>query len=252
MSRIISRAEWGARYRDGFRDAPVPAENVWLHHSVTVAPDLHQPFTDDYEAIRTLERIGQQRFGGGISYTFAVTPVGLIFEGHSIGRQGAHTRGRNTLDRAIVLVGDYSRRAPTEAQVDAIAWLLRTGKDEGWFRAAEIAGGHRDAPEASTSCPGNKGHAAIASINFRAAAGGNEDEMTDADRQLLQQAAADAALARSNSEAALRLVREVRDGRLGNRNYVGDARKQRLALRLLLDDAGIETVHPLDDAGKAV
>jgi hypothetical protein len=86
--KIISRGEWGARYGDGFAPAPLPASEVWLHHSVTVAPDLVPPFDDEYVAMRTLERIGQERFGGGISYTWAAMPSGRIYQGHSVGRRG--------------------------------------------------------------------------------------------------------------------------------------------------------------------
>lgn len=166
--RIIPRNEWGARYPDGFRSAPIPAREVWLHHSVTVAPDLLPPFDDDDAAMRTLERIGQQRFGGGISYTFAITPVGRIYEGHGIGRQGAHTGGRNSISRAICLIGNYDTARPTREQLDAVAWLLREGKTRGWWQQARLTGGHRDAPGASTACPGRHAHAAIAEINRRA------------------------------------------------------------------------------------
>lgn len=166
--RIISRAEWGAAHDDGFGTAPLPAREVWLHHSVTVAPDLSPPFTDDDAAIRTLERIGESRFGRGISYTFLITPVGRIYEGHGIARQGAHTRNRNSISRAICLVGNYDLVPPTQAQLDVAAWLLREGKTRGWWTAARLTGGHRDAPGAATACPGRHAHALIAEINRRA------------------------------------------------------------------------------------
>lgn len=165
---LIQREEWGARYDDGFRDRPLPVSEFWLHHSVTIAPDLLPPFTDDDAAVRTLERIGESRFGGGISYTFAVTPVGRLYEGHSFHRQGAHTKGHNTVGAAFVLVGDYSKRAPTDEQRDTIARrmvrLHRTGK----ATRHTLNGGHRDASGNSTACPGDAGHAAIADINRRA------------------------------------------------------------------------------------
>lgn len=162
---IIPRAKWGAVNARGFGPAPLPASEVWLHHSVTIAPDLIPPFDDDYTAVRTLERIGQQRFGGGISYTFAVTPVGLVFEGHGIDRLGAHTGGRNSIARAICLIGDYTSKAPTSAQKQSIAELLVHGYKAGWWKAPKLTGGHRDAPGASTACPGNAAHRIIPEIN---------------------------------------------------------------------------------------
>jgi hypothetical protein len=174
---IIGRKTWGARYPDGFGDAPLPAREVWLHHSATIAPDVVPPFDDDDDAVRTLERIGQDRFKGGISYTFAVTPAGRVYEGHSIGRRGAHTKGRNTIGRAIVLVGNYDQRHPTHAQLTAVAELLVHGRQVGWWPAARLAGGHRDAPGAATACPGQHGHRAIAAINELAARRHGEDDM---------------------------------------------------------------------------
>jgi hypothetical protein len=186
---IISRAQWGARYADGFKDAPLPAKEVWLHHSVTLAPDLtwidadKDGVEDDEErAMRLLEQIGQDRFGGGISYTFAVPPSGRIYTGHSVWRQGAHTGGRNDIARAVVLIGDYSTRPVTNAQRHAVAWLLQHGHAEGWWTRSTLNGGHRQAPGASTACPGDRGMDAIPMINHLAMNGPvptNESEEDD-------------------------------------------------------------------------
>lgn len=173
---IISRARWGARHDRGFGPAPLPAAEVWLHHSVTLAPDLvwidadRDGVEDDEErAMRTLEDIGEQRFGGGISYTFAVMPSGRIYEGHGVDRQGAHTANRNDIARAIVLVGNYDTHKPTEAQVYAAARLLRHGHTTGWWRHPRLNGGHQQAPGASTACPGQHAMAVIDTINHLAA-----------------------------------------------------------------------------------
>ena len=177
---IIPRAAWGARYPAGFGPAPMATE-LWLHHTVTIAPDLVPPFTDDDAAIRELERIGHERFGGGISYTFLVTPVGRVYEGTGGLRMGAHTAGRNSRARAIALVGDYSRTRPTEAQVDAVAALVHYGRAVGWWTVDRLSGGHRDAPKASTECPGAAAWTVIPVINSRATTAhldDLEDDMT--------------------------------------------------------------------------
>lgn len=164
---IISRARWGARYERGFGPAPLPAQEVWLHHSVTAAPP------DDVEreaaAMRVLEDIGEQRFGGGISYTFAVMPSGRVYEGHGVDREGAHTAGRNSIARAIVLIGNYDTQRVTEAQVYAIAALLQHGRRHGWWRNAGLNGGHQQAPGAQTACPGRNAMAVIGRVNQLAA-----------------------------------------------------------------------------------
>lgn len=170
--KIITRQEWGARHGDGVDGATTPATEVWLHHSVTIAPDVVAPFDDDDAAIRTIERIGAERFGTvyGFPYTVGVTPVGRAYAGHHPRKMGAHTRGRNGIARAIVLVGNYEDAAPTDAQLDAVAAVLVEGKRRGWWTAARLTGGHRDAPDAATACPGRHAYAAIAEINRRAAA----------------------------------------------------------------------------------
>jgi hypothetical protein len=164
---IIPRSVWGARHDDGFAPAPLPAQECWLHHSVTPAPDPVPPFDEDFAAVRTLEQIGEDRFGGGISYTWLIAPSGLVFQGHSVNRQGAHTAGRNDRARAICFVGNYEVSVPTAMQIRSAAWLLQQAEAHGWLREARLNGGHRDV--SSTACPGRHAYAAIAEINQLAA-----------------------------------------------------------------------------------
>lgn len=165
-SNLIPRSAWGAREDDGFDDRDLPVTEWWLHHSVTIAPDLLPPFDDDDAAIRTLERIGQARFGGGISYTVPITPVGRAYVGHSFWRRGAHTRGHNTVGAAICLVGNYDTTAPTAAQIEAAARTMVAAHRQGLAATHQLTGGHRDV--FSTGCPGRHGYAAIPAINRRA------------------------------------------------------------------------------------
>lgn len=176
--RIIPRSEWGARHGDGRWPRSLPAREAWLHHSVTVAPDLDPPRGDDYRAIRTIEQIGADRFGSvyGFPYTFGITPAGLIFEGHDVGNTGAHTKGHNTIGVGIVFVGNYENREPTGEQLDSCAWLLRTCEREGWLRDARLNGGHRDV--SATACPGRHAYAQIDHINRRATGDFEEDDMS--------------------------------------------------------------------------
>lgn len=168
MARIITRAEWGAQHADGFGPAPTPAREVWLHHSAGTAPDLVPPWDDDYAAVRQIERTGQARFGGGMPYTFLVSPAGLIFEGLGIDRQGAHTAGRNDIARAICVLGNYDHVEVTDAQFESIVWLLRHGHAAKWWTPRTLTGGHRDVR--ATDCPGQHAYDAIPEINRRATA----------------------------------------------------------------------------------
>lgn len=185
--RIISRSEWGARYGDGAGPAQTPASEVWLHHTVTVAPDMAEPWDDDYAAMRRLDEIGADSFGEqyGVPYTFVITPVGLIFEGHAVAQQGAHTKGHNTVGRAIAWVGNYENRQPTQQQIEATAWLLQHGHAQGWWIQPRLTGGHRDVY--ATACPGIHAYNTIPEINRLAASGAIEEDELDMDRATFEQ-----------------------------------------------------------------
>jgi hypothetical protein len=188
MIEIIPRARWGARFAAGFGEAPVPAARVWLHHSETASAGARAPLDADIATVQALEWIGQERFGGGISYSWAVTEAGRVFEGAGARRRGSHTKGDNTHGRGIVLLGGYMTREPTLAQLQAVPELLAHGARAGWWELPELAGGHRDAPGAATACPGDRAYARIREINTRAAqlwAQGGDDMFTDDDRARL-------------------------------------------------------------------
>lgn len=163
--RVIQRPEWGARHEDGFGPRPVGNLEVYVHHSVTIAPDLVPPFTDDYAAVRRLEEIGEARFGRGISYQFPITPAGLVFEGVSVNRVGAAIAGYNTRTANIVWVGNYDIARPPRRMLEATDWLLHYGVARGWWQAPRVAGGHQDAPGAQTACPGRYGEAVLGALN---------------------------------------------------------------------------------------
>lgn len=162
----IARAVWGAVHPNGFDNRKMPFTEFWLHHSVTIAPDLLPPFTDDDEAVRTLERIGQNRFGGGISYTLPITPVGRVYEGHSLERRGAHTLNHNTVGAAICFIGNYSKIPPTPQQIEAAAKTMVLAHRMGAATRHTLNGGHRDV--FASECPGDAAYGLIPTINHRA------------------------------------------------------------------------------------
>lgn len=167
---IISRAQWGAQYSAGAGPAPLPAKEVWLHHSATSAPDVLPPFDDEDLAMRQLEEIGQQRFGQGISYTWAAMPSGRIYEGHGVATLGAHTKNRNGIARAVVVVGNYNDYTLTDEQIENIAQLLVDEWRAGHLVTPKLNGGHRDVPHGTpTECPGRWAELRIPDINERAA-----------------------------------------------------------------------------------
>ncbi|MCE7008721.1 N-acetylmuramoyl-L-alanine amidase [Kibdelosporangium philippinense] len=223
--RVILRAEWGSRHDNGSGSAPLPASEVWLHHSVTSSPGPNVTFEHDAARIRTIEAIGESRFGTGMSYTWLITESGRVFEGHSVGRLGTHTGGRNSRARAICFVGNYDNLRPSNAQLTAAAWLLQEAKRRGWITAARLNGGHRDVK--ATGCPGRHAYAAIGHINALAAGPPitEEDDMplTDSDAQLVVDKLLNTCIRRTNDpgeppvagEFLLRWLFAATDGHTG-------------------------------------
>lgn len=164
--RIISRGEWGAIHEPGWGLRTVGKLDKFLHHSVAQEPDLVPPFSDDFAAMRQLEAIGESRFGRGVSYTFVVSPAGLIFEGHAIDRVGSHTAGRNSTSVGIALMGNYEDGPPSTEQERSIAWLLNHGVERRWWKLNTLTGGHRDTKQ--TACPGIRAYERIGHINWLA------------------------------------------------------------------------------------
>lgn len=156
--KIITRAQWGARPPRSVHKIALPTPRLWVHHSAddrqgTAAVRAHQAFHMDH------------RGWSDIAYSFLIDADGRIFEGRGAGVAGGHTAGDNTRSHAICLLGNFEHRHPTPAALDALVELARHGRDQGWW--VPTLGGHRDAPGASTACPGRHLHAALPLIRER-------------------------------------------------------------------------------------
>ena len=187
--RIISRAEWGARYRGGWFKRPLPAVTAWLHKPVVPGHvDASATFDQDAAYLRRLEQIGYDRFGphtgtawgkpgdadpligAGISYTFLVQRSGRIFAGHDLDRQSSHTAGHNFGGIGIAWEdGPTFADPPTLEQINATSWLLRHLADDGTITAPGFTGGHRDVYP--TDCPTDVAYDFIPTVNALAPEG---------------------------------------------------------------------------------
>ena len=161
--KIFSRKQWGARYANGFGTRPLPDEYVYLHHSVTPAPAKNASFAKEAAAMRTLENIGQSRFGHGISYNRLIMPSGHIFSGVSVGRIGAHTANRNTKGIGVCLVGNYETKALNSTQIYQLIQLLRYMRADG--QCVKDAKYIPHSAVKATACPGKHTRVKIGFIN---------------------------------------------------------------------------------------
>lgn len=105
-----------------------------------------------------------------IGYSFVIdNQDGTIFEGRGPGIQGAHTEGDNTEAHAICVMGNFQNIQPSAKAIDSIVALARHGREQGWW--TPTCGGHKDAPGASTECPGNNLFARLGEIRTRVGGG---------------------------------------------------------------------------------
>lgn len=166
VPEIVPIEAWGGT-RSGAPQMTLPAQGIWVHHSVTWPTD--SPLAD----FRTLDRIGQNQGHGGISYSFVIHPDGTIGEGQGTTR-GAHTGGDgcggspwgwNPCTFGVCFVGNYNEMDPTPESIRSFQWLHDHLLGLGWLAQSAI-GGHRDAPGNSTACPGNTLEAALPALRL--------------------------------------------------------------------------------------
>lgn len=151
MVNIRSRGSWGARRSDGDRTLSGQAAEVFLHHTVTAHLSPSASVAAEQAQMRSLESIGQNRFGRGISYNVIIFPSGRAYQGVSWNRRGTHTGGRNSTARSICFAGNYETNRPTAAQLATAAAIFQEGRGK-WWRSNAPVRGHRDV--SATSCPG--------------------------------------------------------------------------------------------------
>lgn len=162
--RIYSRAEWGAKYRDGVGTRPVGNLETYLHHTVTAHLSEGATVAQEMAQMRHIEQIGQSRFGAGISYTFIIFPSGRVYQGASISRVSYHSgAGRNTRGAGICLAGNYDTNRVGTRAATALADLLSHGVARGWWKSNRLTSGHRDFK--ATACPGRYAYPLVKSTN---------------------------------------------------------------------------------------
>ncbi|MFD2792594.1 N-acetylmuramoyl-L-alanine amidase [Promicromonospora vindobonensis] len=158
---IATRKRWGPRYPDGDLTLTGPADEVFVHHSVTAQLSPDASVEDECEQMRALESVGQSRFGTGISYNVVIFPSGRAYQGVSWNRRGTHTGGRNSTARSICFAGNYEIHEPTAAQLATAAVIYAEGKGHLWVLSAPLRG-HRDVSQ--TACPGRHLYAELPAI----------------------------------------------------------------------------------------
>ncbi len=151
--QVIARSAWARGEPVQARmNRMVPIRHITVHH------DGMEPFfaTDTRSVAAHLEnirRLHRRKGWGDIGYHFAVDPAGRVWEGRSMGWQGAHVKDHNPGNIGIVVLGNFEQQAPSEAQLAGVRRHVTA-----LMRVYNVPGSrvhtHREWPGANTACPG--------------------------------------------------------------------------------------------------
>lgn len=142
---VHDHKRWGSKRRGTYalrrriKPAKVPCATVFQH--ITVTADTGPLTGDLFVDARTVERIGSERFGSGMSYTWLVDMrSGEIVVGQPVDAKGTHTvntKGvpgysydQNYHARAIAVLGMPGDKL-SDAAAESIACILAAMVDEG-------------------------------------------------------------------------------------------------------------------------
>lgn len=120
-----------------------------------------------------------------IAYSFLIDDDGTVYEGRGAGVIGGHTKGDNSKSHAICAMGDFDKRAPTPQMLHGIVSLIAYGRGRGWWHG--LTGGHRDAPGASTACPGAHLYRLVPQIKGSVPTQQEDDDLTPDEKRMLQE-----------------------------------------------------------------
>lgn len=142
---VLWHEEWGSKHRKTYasrrvlKPAKMPCDTVFQHITVTLDTG---PLTGDFKRdVQTVERIGAERFGSGVSYNWVVDmETGQIAVGQPLDAKGTHTvmniprpgfsRDQNYHARAIAVLG-MPGTPLSKAAEGAITCILAAMVDEG-------------------------------------------------------------------------------------------------------------------------
>lgn len=143
---VLTRKQWGSLYPHIYKERrkthPVTvkeADTLWQH--ITVTFDSGELIGDFKADMRTIERIGVERFGSGFSYNAAVDmKTGMVGMGQDLLTKGTHTvndksvKGfsfdQNAVARAVAFLGmpgDKLSLVAREATAQFIAAMIDEG-----------------------------------------------------------------------------------------------------------------------------
>jgi N-acetylmuramoyl-L-alanine amidase len=98
---------------------------------ITIHHEGHTPvwFTDERSTKARLEQVRsihtRDRRWGDIGYHYIIDRAGRIIEGRSVAYQGAHVSKQNPHNIGVMLLGNFEKQSPSQAQLTALQSTLR-------------------------------------------------------------------------------------------------------------------------------
>lgn len=139
-----TRSQWGARPPKSRRSIS-DTNKIYVHHSVTAGTGGAQ----EVRQIQTFHMDG--RGWADIAYNWLVDDDGVIYEGRGWNVAGGATKGENTTSIAVCYLGNADDQDPTDAAKAGINTVIAQATAD---MGKQDVRGHRNAPGASTVCPG--------------------------------------------------------------------------------------------------
>uniref|UniRef100_A0A8D8B9R7 Peptidoglycan recognition protein n=1 Tax=Culex pipiens TaxID=7175 RepID=A0A8D8B9R7_CULPI len=128
--RIVTRNEWLAQPpRERLDDLKLPVNKVIISHTTTEECKTQSACLYRVRSIQG-QNIGAENYGD-IGYNFLIGGDGNVYEGRGWLKVGAFVRGQNTKSIGITFIGDYRHEAPSQAQMETMDALLKSGIKSG-------------------------------------------------------------------------------------------------------------------------
>lgn len=150
---VIARDSWT---RTGPTRSKVNAMNgiskLTIHHEGWTAIN----FTDESTTAARIEKIRQYHTGpdrgwGDIGYHYIVDRAGRVWEGRPVQYQGAHVSQNNEHNVGILVLGNFDKQAPSNAQLKVLYDAVSVLSKQHSIKSAMVRS-HQEIT--STECPG--------------------------------------------------------------------------------------------------
>ncbi|HEB61174.1 MAG TPA: hypothetical protein ENJ06_05050 [Phycisphaeraceae bacterium] len=146
------RSEWAGAAPIVSRMNPMGrVEHITVHHE-GMAPVYFDSTRDVASQLDLVRRSHLNRMqAGDIGYHFIIDRAGRLWQGRPLAFQGAHVKYHNRHNLGVMVMGNFDKQSPTQAQRDALVTFLR--KSQSAFNVpVRLVHTHQEL--APTACPG--------------------------------------------------------------------------------------------------